>query len=57
MKFGPEFKEIIPDNENVRYVYYNKIADNLSRLTNLKSDLNELALSVLYVLNLACTYS
>ena len=25
VKFGPELKEIIPDNENVRYVYYNKI--------------------------------
>ena len=23
MKFGAELKEIIPDNENVRYVYYN----------------------------------
>ena len=23
--FQPELKKIIPDNENVRYVYYNKI--------------------------------
>ena len=25
MTFRPELKEIIPNNENLRYVYYNKI--------------------------------
>ena len=29
MAFRPELKDIIPNNENVRYVYYNKIVGGL----------------------------